>query len=622
MELNPRYDFIFCGAGASASLMLMALHDRGMLVNKSVLIIDRIEKNGADKTFCFWSKSDEQIDLSLQGIITHTWSEITLSDGAISQLAPYKYHHVAGVDLHRRITELEALYGWTRRIGTVQAIEQIKDDFMVQVDDAFYYGERVFDSRTPNYADASMECSSIYQSFVGWRVRMKSNAVFSQSIRLMDFNVEQQQSTQFMYVLPFSDDTALIELTRFGSSILHPSDALDILRDYILTHFGEFEINDEEVGCIPMTTRPILDKDIPGVIYLGARNFAIKPSTGYAFKRMFYDAHEIAKALQVSESSKVENRSYLQSNSGRFAFYDRLLLDILGRNPQAGKSIFESLFRSNSMERILNFLDEKSRWSDDAVMFYRLPKLPFLKSLWRGVLHHVAFVPSLIMLLCTALTSIAFHTSFLPNAVSCILLFGLVVIGIPHGALDHLLEAKKYKPRELPIFIIKYVAIGALMFLLWQVWPTLSLLLFIIYSSWHFGQADGVHWKMPSIRSFGWGMSVLVYMLGTHADESNAILSEMGVSMVCPEIPAWTMLPWLLIFGFTRNYAGFITASWLMVSCQIPLMITFGLYFIGQHSWVGWKHIQAHLQMTHKRMWLHALPFHAMAWALLAVFFF
>ncbi|MFM7309953.1 MAG: Brp/Blh family beta-carotene 15,15'-dioxygenase, partial [Flavobacteriales bacterium] len=125
-----------------------------------------------------------------------------------------------------------------------------------------------------------------------------------------------------------------------------------------------------------------------------------------------------------------------------------------------------------------------------------------------------------------------------------------------------------------------------------------------------------------SIRSFGWGMSVLVYMLGTHADESNAILSEMGVSMVCPEIPAWTMLPWLLIFGFTRNYAGFITASWLMVSCQIPLMITFGLYFIGQHSWVGWKHIQAHLQMTHKRMWLHALPFHAMAWALLAVFFF
>jgi hypothetical protein len=59
-----------------------------------------------------------------------------------------------------------------------------------------------------------------------------------------------------------------------------------------------------------------------------------------------------------------------------------------------------------------------------------------------------------------------------------------------------------------------------------------------------------------------------------------------------------------------------------MICSRLPLLFAFGLYFIGQHSHVSWSQIQQHLKMSHRTIWLHALPFHAGAWILLFLFFY
>jgi hypothetical protein len=59
-----------------------------------------------------------------------------------------------------------------------------------------------------------------------------------------------------------------------------------------------------------------------------------------------------------------------------------------------------------------------------------------------------------------------------------------------------------------------------------------------------------------------------------------------------------------------------------MICSRLPLLFAFGLYFIGQHSHVSWSQIQQHLKMSHRSIWLHALPFHAGAWILLFLFFY
>jgi lycopene beta-cyclase len=162
-------------------------------------------------------------------------------------------------------------------------------------------------------------------------------------IFLMDFEVAQDGFTQFMYVLPFSSNKALVELTRFGSEILNESAAEQQLKDYIQKYFGEFKKLSVEIGCIPMSNAQIINENLKDVVSLGARNYKVKPSTGYAFKNMYDQACELVDVLNFKEA-KVLNVQHVNALQGRFAFYDSLLLHILQHKPHRGKKIFQSLF--------------------------------------------------------------------------------------------------------------------------------------------------------------------------------------------------------------------------------------------------------------------------------------
>lgn len=156
---------------------------------------------------------------------------------------------------------------------------------------------------------------------------------------------------------------------------------------------------------------------------------------------------------------------------------------------------------------------------------------------------------------------------------------------------------------------------------IWMIFPKLALLSFMAYSAWHFGEADGKKWRFSPLLSLLWGSSVLFYILGTHTIETSAILNSMQVQITIPNIPIWALMPWA-IWGLRNKQLGFIlTLIWLSLSSTLPLLFAFGIYFIGQHSINGWKHIQLHLNWTHQKIWLQALPFHAGAWSLLGIFY-
>jgi hypothetical protein len=51
-----------------------------------------------------------------------------------------------------------------------------------------------------------------------------------------------------------------------------------------------------------MSHSKIIGEPIQGVINLGARNYNIKASTGYAFKNMYYQAFDIAQTLKQNNT--------------------------------------------------------------------------------------------------------------------------------------------------------------------------------------------------------------------------------------------------------------------------------------------------------------------------------
>ena len=139
-----------------------------------------------------------------------------------------------------------------------------------------------------------------------------------------------------------------------------------------------YSVKEEEIGKIPMTNRSYHRYSQANIVNIGTVGGVVKPTTGYAFLRILAESKQVAQKL-VSGKRVVESNT----SPSRFAFYDRLLLQILQEKGWLGKGIFSALFRSNPMRRILTFLDEGTSWNQELLIFARLPKKPFLNALWR-----------------------------------------------------------------------------------------------------------------------------------------------------------------------------------------------------------------------------------------------
>ena len=75
------------------------------------------------------------------------------------------------------------------------------------------------------------------------------------------------------------------------------------------------------------------------------------------------------------------------------------------------------------------------------------------------------------------------------------LLLGIFLLGLPHGALDHLVPARLglawgYKPLGLALYLLAYVAVAALYLGLWLWQPLVAFGGFLAATVWHWGQGD------------------------------------------------------------------------------------------------------------------------------------
>ena len=613
------YDLIFVGAGASTSLILFQLKKRNLLNNLTVLIVDSELKTKSDKTFCFWAEEESKIAKELNFLIKHTWKSVIDSSGEIKEILPYKYHHIDSLDLYNYVREIEGETHIDRLIAKVETVSRDENGPYILTNDKVIRSKTIFDSRPPFFRKTKNAQRHLYQSFIGWVIETENDIPENDSFRLMDFNIEQNGFTQFMYVLPFSKNRALIEVTRFGNEPIDSRDAETLLHDYSTRHFGQFRTTSHEVGCIPMSNFEIEQNDDRGIISIGAKSAQIKPSTGYAFKNMFEQSLSIADAI---EKESLAQEIFPQNNNSkpkRFAFYDSILLTILNSTPRKGKSIFLALFQKSETNLVLKFLDEKTTVWEEVKLFSKLPLILFLWNVLKIFFQSNSFRPTALIFMCVILLSLGNHTAAQEVLGYGLLLIGFVTVGIPHGAIDHLIESNNWELKGLAKFTVNYISKALIMLLLWVVAPPLALLFFLLFSSWHFGETDGKNWRFSNLTSFLWGASVLSFILGTHAIETREILSAIGIDLIKLNLPFWSLIPWFFFALFTKRMPLFLTLIWLSLSSQLPLILAFGLYFLGQHSLSSWSHSSAYLKQSNKSMWMHALPFHLGAWALLVI---
>ena len=204
----------------------------------------------------------------------------------------------------------------------------------------------------------------------------------------------------------------------------------------------------------------------------------VKPSTGYAVQFMF------EHAVSICRENTFSSQGYIRKK--RFLFYDALLIKILQNKPKLGKAIFQQLFARNTTKNILHFLSEKTTKKNEAKIFSTLPYIPFLTEASRFLFAKQPLLKKIALLLFAFLSYCLFpiHVQYI---LGLVLGIGFVLIGLPHGALDHKVMDKKIWS---PDFLSIYIGIMGLVALGWIVSPAISLFVFLLFSAWHFGETE------------------------------------------------------------------------------------------------------------------------------------
>ena len=199
-----------------------------------------------------------------------------------------------------------------------------------------------------------------------------------------------------------------------------------------------------------------------------------------------------------------------------------------------------------------------------------------------------------------------------------VFVLGMIGIGIPHGALDHILESGNLTAQVNPFFILRYLAVSFGFLILWLLLPVVSLSIFILYSAFHFGQADMKEWRIASInyyKNFLWGIFILAIILTGHINETNYILCNMKVKpFPLSELEGKTICTFIVLISifwglWERRLAMILSTCMLAICTQLPLFTSFGLFFIGQHSWNGWNHLKQALKVDNLTLFKKAIPF-------------
>lgn len=355
-----KYDFIFAGAGLSGLTLAVQMHQKGLLKGRKVLLLDADRKEQNDRTWCFWA-TPQEVE-AMPPVIFRRWDGCffySKTHNGRLDTGHYAYYMVQAKDFYAWAKQqLEGAAGVEWRQEKITALNP--DTGGVATAEGQYEGTWVFNSALSAMAllptaealpfrmpftlgkkVISSKYSHLLQHFKGWVVETSAPAFDPACATLMDFRIPQEGETRFVYVLPLSAHRALVEFTVFSPKVLAQEEYDAVLSNYLRHQCGiqEWSVEDTELGVIPMTDFPFRQQQ-GRVVHIGTPGGQVKPSSGYAFKRVQQRMTDFV--LHWSQKGYPET-AFLRSKK-RFRSYDSIFLRALSDNLVAGDVVFSAFF--------------------------------------------------------------------------------------------------------------------------------------------------------------------------------------------------------------------------------------------------------------------------------------
>lgn len=228
------------------------------------------------------------------------------------------------------------------------------------------------------------------------------------------------------------------------------------------------------------------------------------------------------------------------------------------------------------------------------------------------------------------------------NAQMILFALSILFAGIPHGALDHLVEEKSFTLRNRKFsfirFLVTYVLKMAVFGLLWYFMPLVSLGVFLLFSAYHFGETDLAKLKpvrlISPLFNISYGLLILTCLLLSHLEEVIPILSQLPGNSINVWLQpleeykqlvllisvALALITGLAYFSRSKNnpeqlVALILQLGFILIIINIlPLILSFTFYFGWWHSLHSLENIRQHLSgnnssLSWQTMMKKSIPF-------------
>ena len=376
------YNYIFTGSGLSALMTILKMVQSEKFNDKTILLIDENSKKTNDRTWCFWEKPNGEFE----AIVSKKWNNALFANQKFRRnldFHPYQYKMIRGLDFYNYVFDIISKQENIRFLNQkVIDFSDFESNVLIKTETESFTCDKLFNSiYNPNLVKNQTKYPVLQQHFIGWFIKSEQEVFNPEQATFMDFSLQQNGNTKFMYVLPTSTTEALLEPTLFSHKHLEKEEYETEIQTYA-KKLGiiNYEITDKEQGSIPMTCYPFWKHNTKNIINIGSAGGWTKASTGFTFMHTNKKAKKLVKFLQNDTLTALSMKSFEKKD--KFWFYDLLFLDVLDKNNSLGSAVFSSLFKKGNPSLVLKFLDHETSIAEDLQIMLKCPKTPFIMALF------------------------------------------------------------------------------------------------------------------------------------------------------------------------------------------------------------------------------------------------
>jgi lycopene beta-cyclase len=361
-------------AGLSLAQRLAMLGDRCPRTQ----ILERRSEYLADRTWCFWNEPKA----ALTELIGHRWPVVSLAVGervVRIDCAETPYAMVPAAAFYQ---DSLAKFAQTPQleleleVAVLAAPQKVAGRWYVETSAGTHSAKTLVDTRPPTILEP--DSALLWQSFLGHEIECVS-AVFEPGVaEIMHFATDGQGVILFFYLLPFSPQRALLEVTVFAREPWQPASFHGEMESFLQRRIGDasYTILRSEHGILPMGQTHISPMADTSYVTAGLFAGGARASSGYAFQRIQRWASDCAAALGVGLLPVPQ-----RADPAILRGMDRVFLRVLRRHPERAPELFLALFQKVEIAVLVRFMSDQATLSDYLAIVTALPAGLFLREI-------------------------------------------------------------------------------------------------------------------------------------------------------------------------------------------------------------------------------------------------